>query len=258
MLPQLKAEWRKLTSTRSTYVILGLALLLVAFYSFYAVGYRAAGSPGVATVHGVTKVVSSGYLASQVLQALQAVGIFSAILAVLLATHEYRYNTITYTLTLSNSRSKVLLSKLLLVLGLGTVYSVAVGALSPVMVSLGLHAHHITSVAQTFHWGNLLWRTVFYGAGYTSIALLIALLFRNQVAAIVFLFLYPGTVEQLLGLWLRNDKVYLPFMALGGVIGDNGTDTKFLSPSHSALVFLAYLVGGWIVGWYLFVKRDAN
>ncbi len=259
MLQQLKAEWRKLTSTRSTYVILGLTLALVIFYSFYVVGFRNSDG-GVITSHGVSRVVNPGYLSNEILNALQAVGIFASIIAVLLATHEYRYNTITYTLTLANSRTKVLLAKLLVVLGLGGVFALVVGALSPAMIALGMHAHGTQYVAQTFHWGNLLWRTLFYEMGYVAIALLIALLFRNQVAAIVFLFLYPGTVEQLLGLWLRNDKAYLPFMALGGVLGGANGDssTKFLSPAHSALVFLVYLVGGWIVGWALFVRRDAN
>jgi ABC-type transport system involved in multi-copper enzyme maturation permease subunit len=258
MLQQLKAEWRKLTTTRSTYVILGLSLALVIFYSFYVVGYRGSGGAGASTTHGVISVVGSDYLASQVFQALQVVGIFSAIIAVLLASHEYRYNTITYTLTLSNSRTKVLLAKLFVVLGLGAVYATAVGILTPTMAALGLHAHHAAMVPQVFHVGDLLWRSAFYGAGYAAIALIITLLLRNQVAAIVFLFLYPGTVEQLIGLWLKPDKGYLPFMSLAGVIGGNGTDTKFLSPAHSALVFLAYLVSLLVVAWTMFVKRDAN
>lgn len=257
MLSQLKAEWRKLTSTRSTYIILGLSFALVIFYSFYVIGYRATSS-GTASVHA-GKIIDPNFLSSQLFSALQAVGVFGAIIAVLLAAHEYRYNTITYTLTLSNSRSKALFAKLLVALGFGVVYALIVSALSPTMVAMGLHAHHTTYVTQTFHWGNLLWRTAFYGAGYAAIALLIAFLLRNLVAAIVFLFLFPGTVEQLLGLWLKNNQAYLPFTSLGGVIGigDNG-GTKFLSPGHSALVFLAYLVGGWIIGWALFLKRDAN
>ncbi|HEY8998697.1 MAG TPA: ABC transporter permease [Candidatus Saccharimonadales bacterium] len=257
MLSQLKAEWRKLTTTRSTYIILGLAFAIVIFYSFYVVGYHGS-DPGIVTSHGVSRVVSSGFLAGQVFNALQAVGIFVGIIAILLASHEYRYNTIAYTLTLSNSRTKVLFSKLLVVLGLGALYTVVVSVLSPAMIAWGLHVHHTAMVAQTFHVGDLLWRVVFYGAGYAAIALIITLLLRNQVAAIVFMFLYPGTVEQLIGLWLKPDKGYLPFLSLAGVIGGNGTDTKFLSPAHSALVFSVYLVVLWCVAWGMFVKRDAN
>jgi hypothetical protein len=31
-----------------------------------------------------------------------------------------------------------------------------------------------------------------------------------------------------------------------------------ITPFHAALVFLTYLVVGWIVAWVLFLRRDAN
>lgn len=259
MLRELKAEWRKLTTTRSTYIILGLSLALVIFYSFYVVGYRLSGA-APATVHGAKEILDPTFLSQQIFGALQSVGVFGAVVAVLLAAHEYRYNTITYTLTLSNSRSKVLFAKLLTAVGFGVVYALAVGVLAPTMAALGLHAHHTQYVAQTFQWGNLLWRDMFYGGAYAAIAMLIAVIFRNLVAAIVFLFLFPGTVEQLLGLWLKNDRVYLPFTALIGVLGQNEGigGVKPLSPGRSALTVVAYVVAGWIVGWLLFLKRDAS
>jgi hypothetical protein len=65
--------------------------------------------------------------------------------------------------------------------------------------------------------------------------------------------------------------VYLPFTALQQVIqaptiagfaavhpARDASTTGYLSSVHGAMVFLLYLVVGYIVGWYLFLRRDAN
>src|ERR1700690_121413 len=99
MRAALKAELRKLLTVRSTYFILIVVLLLEVLFAFYISGWRAT----------ATDLHSSGALSSAVTDAVTAVSIFSALVALLLFTHEYRYNTIMYTLTASNSRSRVLL-----------------------------------------------------------------------------------------------------------------------------------------------------
>jgi ABC-type transport system involved in multi-copper enzyme maturation permease subunit len=175
-------------------------------------------------------------------------------------THEYRYNTIMYSLTSSNSRSKVLFAKIVAITGVAVAFTVVAAVLAPLMILWGIHAHNLTLVPQTLHFGTLAWECLFYGWGYAMAGLLLAALIRNQIGAIITLFIVPGTVEALLGLLLKNNVVYLPFSALNTVIGNQheGMSGPSITPVHAAMVFGAYLIGGWIVAWVLFLQRDAN
>lgn len=247
----LKAEFRKLLSVRTTYYLTAFVVVLVTFIAFYVEGWRL--SP--AQLHDPTQ------LASAVTGALNLT-IFGAIVAILLMTHEYRYNTIMYTLTSSNSRSKVLVSKFITVTVYALFLAVLIGVLSPVMSYLGVHAHGHALVPQVLHYGNLAWRSLFYGWGYGMAGLLLAVLTRSQVASIVAILLIPSLADQLLSLILKHNTVYLPFSALNQVINGpersgapNGSN---LSPAKAAGVYVIYLAIGWIVAYILFLRRDAN
>ena len=251
MLASLKSEFRKLLTVRSTYFITGFVVILVIFIAFFLEGWQLNG----ASLH------NPGQLASDVTGAL-TVTIFGAIVAILLVTHEYRYNTIMYTLTSSNRRSKVLVSKFIVTSLYALFLTVLVGVLSPIMAYLGIHAHGHLLVPQTLHYGDLAWRSLFYGWGYAMAGFLLALLTRNQVASIVSLFLIPTLAEQLLGvLLLKHNSVYMPFTALNQVLNgpsSAGPTSSTFSPVRAAGIYCVYLVVGGIVAWILFYKRDAN
>lgn len=248
MIAALKAELRKLLTVRSTYIVTALAVALVVFFAFYIQGFRA----------DHAALISPDFLASQVTGAMNAVAVFGAIVAVLLMSHEYRYNTIMYTLTAANSRSKVLLAKVLAVTAYALVFTIIMSLLSPLLAYLGAQAHGLQLVHQTLHFGDLAWRVLFYGWGEAMAGLLIAVLMRNQVGAIVSLFIVPNVVEQLLSLLLKKNTVYLPFSALGQVVHAGDARVGSLAPGRAAAVFGLYLVAGWIIAWILFVRRDAN
>ena len=247
MMSALKAEWRKLLTVRSTYVITGLVVALVTFVAFYPEGWRLS----QAALHDPNQ------LSGDVMGALN-VAVFGAIVAILLMTHEYRYNTIAYSLTASKNRSLVLLSKILVISGYGILLAMLIGVLSPVMSYLGIRAHGNILAVQHLDVWNLAWRSVFYGWGYSMVGLLIAALMRSQVAAMVSLFLLPSIGESLLGLILKHNAIYLPFASLGEVIGRSDASGSSLSPTRAALVFTVYLVVGWAVAWCLFLFRDAG
>lgn len=101
MLAALKSEFRKFLTVRSTYIVTGLIIAAVAFFSIYVFGYQ----------FGIATPDNPRYLYDVIYNVIGIFVTFSAILAILLVTHEYRYNTINYTLTSSRSRVKVLLSK---------------------------------------------------------------------------------------------------------------------------------------------------
>ncbi len=250
MIPALKAELRKVFTVRSTYVCLGIVLALELFFGFYISGWHSSHQD----------LLNPAILSTDVAGAVGVVSVFVALIAILLMTHEYRYNTVMHTLTLSNSRNKVLLAKVLVVSGLAVVFTLIAGCLALVLSYLGIHANHLKLVHQNIYYSSLLWRCLFFGWGYTLAGLVIAALIRNQIGAIVALFVVPGTIESLLGLVLKHNIVYLPFSALHVVLGQGAATFSGpgITPFHAALVFGAYLLVGWIAAWILFLRRDAN
>ncbi|HSW99922.1 MAG TPA: hypothetical protein VLH38_02705 [Patescibacteria group bacterium] len=247
MMSSLRSELRKILTVRSTYVILGITFIILLFFAFYAEGLHAS----------VKSVADPGLLAQGAQQAIITVGLLGALVGVLLVTHEYRYNTIMYTLTASNSRTKTLLAKLIVVSGFSIVFSLTVGALAPAMTLAGLHVKGITLVGQHFPIMSILWQTLFVGWGYSMLAFVLASIVRIQVGAVSTLFLVPAMLEPILGFVLKEDSIYLPFNALQSVAKDN---PEFLHVSNlrAVVIVLVYFVVGLLVSWQLFLRRDAN
>lgn len=102
MKSALKSEIYKLLSIRSTYIVVILAALISAFLSFYIEGYKNSGAPLDANKYAVVPIT-----------AIQLISLFFTVIAILHITNEYRHNTITYTLTAINSRTKVMFAKIL-------------------------------------------------------------------------------------------------------------------------------------------------
>ncbi len=239
MIALLRAEFRKLLTVRSTYIILTIAVLLVGFLAFYVAGYNSGGENPLwlSTIIGDTSTT---------------VGIFFAIIAILLMCHEYRHNTVMYTLTYSNSRSKVLLAKVIAVIVFTLVLATALTAFAALMYRLGVaFSPRAVFVTSELFWGDV-WRAAYYVLAYTLLGLVLATIIRHVAGVIATLFILP-VVEQLLALLLKANSKYLPFVSLEQV--HNGA---LLSPGKAALIFAGYLAAAWIVAWFLFVRRDAN
>lgn len=93
-----------------------------------------------------------------------------------------------------------------------------------------------------------------YVVGYALIGLLLAVLFRNLVVPLVIVLVVGSPLEALLANLISNlEPHYLPFSALGQVIMVEGS----LSPWVAAGVFAIYLVVGWLITWFTFLRRDA-
>ena len=244
MISALKAEFRKLFTVRSTYVLIIVALLFDIFLAGFVKGYQFQGSqPG-----------DIWTLQSSMIVAVSITSVFVAIIALLLITHEYRYNTILYSMTANRSRTVLLFSKFIAITVFSLVITVMLAGLAPLMtyIGAGLGGHDL--VSQHFAWGDIVWKILFYGWGTSIIALLIGVLIRSQIGAIVIYFLMPTTIEGLLSLLLKENVAYLPFTSLGIVIDKS----QVLTSAEAAMVFIGYMVIGWAVAWALFLKRDAN
>jgi ABC-type transport system involved in multi-copper enzyme maturation permease subunit len=251
MKPVLKSEIRKLLTIRSTYILSGLAILLTGFLSFYALGFK------------VTDGTGSHVLANSLSGISGIVSIFGALIAILLMAHEYRYNTIVYTLTTASNRGKVLAAKIIAALTYSIVLSLAVGVLSFALIYLGASMGGHSLDHQEINLLVFFAKLLFVSCGYASIALLVVTLIKSIAGSIAFLFIVPNTVEGLLGLLLKDTQAYLPFTALGQVMTSTGTGTDELgrynlSPAKGAFVFCIYLVIFWAITWIIFMRRDAN
>jgi len=246
MLGTLRSEIRKLLTVRSTYLLVGSAIIIVLFYAGFVTGYRI----NPAQLHDPT------FLSQQVRGAVGFVTLFAGIAGLLLLAHEYRHNTIIYTLTLAKNRSSVLLAKIIVVSVFMMLFGLFIMVLSPLATVVGAHLHGLHLVPQTLDYGNLLWRCLFYVWGYGMFALILTALIRNQIGAIVTLLVMPTLAENILSLLLKGNTKYLPFTSLESVVNDRAVGNA--TPGHSARVALLYIVVGWAVAWYLFLKRDAN
>lgn len=242
MMAAIKAELRKLLTVRSTYVLLLFAFLLEALFAFYATGIRAQPE----TLQG------SAMLTGQVTAAVGLVSTLIAFVAVLLVTHEYRYNTILYTVTASPSRSRVFLAKVVVVTLFSVVATLIFAALAPLMTIAGVQLSGHTLGPQTIPYASLIARAAFVGWAFSMLALSLAFIIRSQIGAIAAIFLIPSTVEELLGLLLKYNQVYLPYSSLNAVL-----EQTSISHGRATLVASGYLIIGWLVAWLLFLRRDA-
>jgi ABC-type transport system involved in multi-copper enzyme maturation permease subunit len=249
----IKVEFRKVFTVRSTYVCLVLAFLFLGFVAMYIKGYQ--DGPVI-----VSSKLSSFFLVGSLLPYATILSLFGAIIAVLLITHEYRYSTISYALTSSNSRSKFLASKVIAVF-LGVFCYAVVGAILGILfMIMGLHLHSFGLPPQHFALLTYIGKMVFFCEAYALAGLLLGLLLRNQVGTFLVFFIEPSTFEGLMSLLLKHNQEYLPFTALQQVVtvyvGQSAPVWQF-SPFKGGLVFALYLVVGWVIAWALFLRRDA-
>ncbi|MBX4201904.1 ABC transporter permease [Candidatus Saccharibacteria bacterium] len=253
MIPSLKSEFRKLLTARSTFGISIFFLVLLGVVSFYGQGYQA-----------IPKDLNSLFFAGSLTAVANITSIAGALIALLLMAYEYRYNTISYTLTSSNSRSKVLASKILTVAGFVFVWAAIATALFLILLFAGVLAGGHSLPHQDINYLTFFAKSIFFCEAYAMAGLLIGTLVRSMPAAIVILLIVPNTLEQLIGAFLvKHPEKWLPFMSLShvvdpAVIPSGEQATNLISPLRGAVTFLVYIVIGWAIGWYLFLRRDAN
>lgn len=256
MRSALKAEFTKLLTVRSTYILTSLVLLAIAAISLYVIGYSAGAGP----------YDRSNFMADAIFMSISTFATFAGIIAILLVSHEYRYNTISYTLTAARSRLSVLAAKTIVVLAYTVIVGLLVTLVTYVFTLWGVALKGAELAPQSLPILELTWR---YGAmllGYALIGLLFAVLLRSVVVAII-AFLFLPTVEGILTLIPAVNADYLPFASLNAVAtnpsvvegaGDAAGMLSQLSPLAALGVFSVYLAVLGVTSAVLFVRRDAN
>lgn len=246
MLASLKSELRKFLTVRSTYIMTVLVLGLIAFLAVYAFGYKQ---------DPASLATSSTILSDAISGAVGIFAIFAAILVILLVTHEYRYNTITYTLTTATNRLYVLASKLIVSLVYVTVIGLVVAAIAYFGTKAGIAASGGTLRPQDLP-TELVWQILVYLWGNILFAFVIAVLARSVVVAMGAFFVIP-VVESILSGLLKANAEFLPFQALNAVIGQ-ALPTATLTNSAAAVIVAIYVIVFGTLAAVLFVRRDAN
>ncbi len=244
MIPLIRSEIRKITTVRSTYVILGLSVLLVLLLNSLA---------GMLNKYGF----DVDYLAELIRSTARGTSSLLGLIVLLQVTHEYRYNIVYYTMTLVRKRFSIVLAKAIVASGvvlLGAIILQVVGLLS---IALSVAVSGDTLGTQIVPWGDIVTRGSVYVWGAGMYALIIGLLVRYQVGAIVVYFVGAALAEQFLGLLLKSNAGYLPFQALEGVMAAPGTAGVF-SPEKSMAIMLGWIIVAGAVAVFLFNRRDAN
>lgn len=250
MLSSLKSDFLKIFTIRSTYILSGISFLLIILMSFYFEGYR-----------GVTGTAASE-LTETALKELVGntagmVAIFVSLVGILLMAHEYRYNTIMYTLTYNTSRTKMLISKSIAII----VFSVCLGILTALFsiacYYVGLSLRDAALPTQDFNTFAIFSKTALYFTIYGLLGLLLAVIVKSVVGAIAFFFIAPVTVEPLLGIPLKENAVYLPITMFDSIMGA-GILQSNLSPTRIITLSIFYIVILWFVALAIFLRRDAS
>jgi len=249
MMSSLKAEFRKLLSVRSTYYIVLITLAIVLLVTGWGNGVKA----DVATLH------NPNFLTNEATNAVFIGGIIIAVVGLLIVGHEYRYNTILYTLTSSNSRSKSLLAKFIAITVFALVTITAVLFFAPLCTIVGTHIAGKHLVSQNFPVWAILREDLFVGWGYMMYALIIATIIRSQVGSIVTFLLIPLVGEHVIESIFKSSTNYMPFNSLQSVANNLLTNAGSpVSTSHNVVVACTYIAVGALVSFVLFARRDAN
>ena len=263
MKAALRAEHRKLISTRLWWVLLILSaayLMFIGATLAFSLSIEEA-QLGVPDVEGVDAAAS-------VYSLVNAVGyVFPLVVGSLLMTSEFRHRTITQSLLVEPRRTVLLVSKLLIAIPVGLVYGiVGVGAIvaggAPVLAWRGdgafLTDAEIIPVLLLGVVVTVLWTVV--GVAFGSLV-------SNQVAAIVIILAVTQLVEPIARLGLGAvdalDAVgkFLPGAAADAVMGagflnDLGDGDDLLPRWAGLLVFSAYAALLAVLGRLTTLRRD--
>lgn len=281
MIASLKSELRKLLTVRSTYFVSIIAIGFVILLTWIMVWdisstLKAEQTAAQAQISESPPPAPEGepfdaakiaadhqqWLATRqrevVMNSFSTVTTFIVIIVILQIIHEYRYNTIMYTLTSSRSRTKVFLSKLAVLMGFSVVMGFVAVLASLATYTIALGYFDVTLPAQQLGWAGALLRGSLYCVAFASFGAIIAFLSRNIALAIAAFLIVPSTVENLLGLWLKHNTVYLPFSSMSQIVLYNPQAKGSLDFKHAVMTTAIYLLVLYALTWYLFIKRDAN
>lgn len=247
MIDLLRAELLKLRTTRMVYALLGALLAIVALVNI------------VTVATGTTSDFVSEEDQAGMFGAAASGIIFVLLLGVMLLAGEFRHGTITQTLLITPNRWKVLTAKLVAGAILGLVFGV-IAELFSLLITIPLLEAKGVDLVLGDEAASLVAGVVLTSTLCAMLGVALASVIRNQIAAIIVVFVSLLIVESILtasleSRWPEIPK-YFPGHAIAAVIDDEAEDAH--SRAGGAAVLLGYvLVLGGIGGKFVF-QRDVN
>ncbi len=251
MIDALRYEWVRIRTVRSTYWLTAIALLFALLVSV-AVAWamrETFGTPDGPSARDLREI--GPWLGTQFGRAGAPyfIAFLMAMVGILGWGHEYRHGMVRATLTALPSRPAVWAAKYLVTAGWVALTVVTAYLLATGVGWLFLHGLDV-SVYTARTWEGL-GRAVLYAVVLTCLAMAFTALVRNQTAALVFLFIWPLAIENVVsliffvvpGLSDHADVTrFLPFDAGSRI----NSDTVF-SPADSVFGAPLSWVGGLLV-----------
>ena len=247
----MRAEFRKLTTTRLWLWMLVLGLALTGATTSAAIGFAEPGPLGLQTAAGQRTVFA------QATATLVVVGI----LGILAVTGEFTHQTATPTFLATPRRGRVVAAKLFTYAGAGFCYAAACTAVVLVVALPWLSAKDVDVVLSGPDLARTLGGVALEVALYALLGVGVGCLVRNQIAAIVGFVVYIFVVGPILSGVPATSEVaqYLPYQA-GNALGQltSSVDAAMLGQAAGGLVLLGWALVFAALGTRVAVQRDVT
>jgi len=239
VIPRVRGEWIKFRSVRSTWVIVGIAIVLAGVIAGTAAGSLQGRHPAEAVSVSSTFVV-----------------VLLLVLGIQFIAQEYRFGTIRATFTAVPDRRRLLLAKTVFGIGVGLVTASVAVAGSLVVAAIVLSGEGRSIPLDT--------RLVEAIAGYLLIAGIsvplgigVGAITRNPALGITAVLLDMFVLESLVTVFVSEDVgSVLPFTASFAAIPESGGGSG-LSPWFAAvLVYAGWAIGLLVIGAVIVEHRD--
>jgi ABC-2 type transport system permease protein len=248
---QVRAEFRKLITTRLWLWMLVLALAMTGATTSAAIGFAEPGPLGLETAAGQRTVFA------QATATLVVVGI----LGIIAVTGEFIHQTATATFLAMPRRGRVVVAKLLTYAAAGLAYAAACTAVVLAVTLPWLAAKDVDVVLSGTELARTLGGVAIEVALYAVLGVGVGCLIRNQIAAIVGFVVYVFVVGPILSGVHATSEVaqYLPYQA-GNALGrlTSSTDAAMLGQVGGGLVLLAWALAFAALGTRVAVRRDVT
>jgi ABC-2 type transport system permease protein len=244
-----RAELRKLTTTRLWLWMLVLGMAMVGGTTSAAIGFAEPGPLGLDTAAGQRTVFA------QATATLVVVGI----LGIIAVTGEFAHQTATPTFLATPRRGRVVVGKLVTYAVAGLGYAAACTVVLLAVALPWLAAKHVDIVLSGTDLARTLGGVGIEVALYAVLGVAVGCLMRNQIAAIVGFVVYIFVVGPILSGVEATSEVaqYLPYQA-GNALGrlTSSVDAAMLGQAAGGLVLLAWALAFAALGTRVAIRRD--